>query len=254
MQMASLRYMKLMGVALLLAVIVLPVWAAFQVPRYENYVTDTAQVISPEAENAMNAIGKELKEKTKAEVAVLTVDTLDGTPIEQASLDVGRTWGVGDKKTNTGLVMLIAVGDRKMRIEVGYGLEGIITDGTAGEIRDQLMRPAFKQGNYELGIGQAFVAIANLIARDKQVTLESLSGVAMPEAQAAPEEDTVELPDWVVILFFIGLIGIFGVLQAFGWLPFLLGGGGSYRGGGGDGGFGGFGGGSFGGGGASGDW
>lgn len=242
-----------------MVVLGLPVHAAFKVPKTQGYVTDLADVLSPAAEQQLTALAQELDQKTKAQIAVLTVHTLDGTPIEQAALETGRTWGVGNKKS-MGLLILVAVEDRQLRTEVGYGMEGIITDGTAGQIQDRYMIPWFKQGQYEQGILQGTMAYAQKIARFYEVTLSGLSGQPdFPVDETHGADDSVSGAFVFLVISFIMLM-LF--LQALGVFPRHWGGGfygggfggGFYGGGGGSSGFGGFGGGSFGGGGSSRGW
>lgn len=234
-----------------------PVWAAFKVPNPRGYVTDLAEVISPESEDTMTRIAEELQEKTTAEIAVLTVDTLDGTPVEDAALQTFREWGVGSKETNNGLLILVAVSDHQMRTEVGYGLEGTIPDGLSGEIQDSFMIPAFREGDYDKGILQGTAAYAQKVAEGYEVTLDTLSGEL---AQSVEEgyQTTEEPPPPFVILLIIGFILLISVLQFLGILPSTrrgyYGGYGGHSGGFGGGGFGGFGGGSSGGGGSSRGW
>ena len=162
------------GVSCFLLATALPALAAFTVPKHDGYVTDGANVLSESAEQSLEALATELDEKTTAQMAVLTVPTLDGTPIETAALSVARQWGIGQKGKSNGLLILLAVNDRKVRTEIGYGLEGIITDGTSGQIRDTYMVPYFKKGNYEQGLLQGSNALAALIAKDAGVTREAL--------------------------------------------------------------------------------
>lgn len=249
--------------ALLALVVNLSAQAAFQIPQHQGYVTDNADVLSPQAEQLLTAISRELDTKTKAQIAVVTVPSLDGTPIENAALQTARQWGVGDKKAgNTGLLILLALQDRRVRTEIGYGIEGIITDGTSGEIQDTYMVPYFREGNYEQGLVQGTAAYASLIARDAGVTLASLSGETAAALEQPPtqEEDDDGSALWPVllILFFWFLLSIIGSRRRGG---FFFGGpsiGGGFSGGsggfGGGGGFGGFGGGGFGGGGSSRGW
>jgi uncharacterized protein len=249
-----------MGIALLLVVSSLPALAAFKPPQYEGYVTDLAQVLSPETRARIEAVAQELDRKKAAQMAVLTVNTLDGTPIEQAALETARTWGVGRKEEgNNGLLILVAVQDHRLRTEIGYGLEGVITDGTSGQIQDQYMIPAFKAGDYERGIWQGAAAYAGTIAQAKGITLEALNGYTPPQ-EAAPTAEEDPLAGWVIFLF-IGAVMLLMILQSLGIFPGGRGGmywgGGGFGGGGfggGGGGFGGFGGGGFGGGGSSRGW
>jgi uncharacterized protein len=252
-------------VALLLVGFIFPAWAAFRVPQTQGYVTDQAGILTPETRDKVTAVARELDEKKAAQLAVLTVDTLGGTPIEQAGLEVARTWGVGRKQEgDNGLLILVAVKDHQLRTEIGYGLEGIITDGTSGYIQDQYMIPAFKAGDYNLGIWQGAAAYAQKIAEAKGIQLDALSGYTPPQ-----EEEPEEAPfaGWMIFLV-IGFIMLLMILQALGRFPRGRGGGGFWGGGGywgggfggggggfgGDGGFGGFGGGGFGGGGSSRNW
>src|SRR5688500_6117702 len=104
-RMMTTRFQYRFTLAMVLVVFLLsPVWAAFQVPPFQGYVTDQANVLSPEAEQKIAQIDEELKRKTTAQIAVLTVDTLDNTPVEQAALETARQWGVGGGEGNTGLL------------------------------------------------------------------------------------------------------------------------------------------------------
>lgn len=259
-----IRFVLFGLLAVLLAGVVLPGWAAYQVPPYQGYVTDLAEVLSPEAEAKITQIAEELDQKTKAQIAVLTVPTLDGTPIETASLQTARTWGVGSKQAgNTGLLMLFAIQDRQLRTEVGYGIEGIITDGTAGQVRDEIFVPYFRQGDYETGILTGTAFYAQKIAQANGIELQSLTGEAAPDfSQRHAREEAPSLGGSVFLIFF-GILFFVIILSAlaggrrrggpFGgyWGGYGGGFGGGFGSGGG---FGGFGGGGFGGGGASGRW
>lgn len=235
--------------------------AAFTPPKFTGYVVDSANVLSPEVEAKMTAVAKEIDDKTDAQIAIVTVPTLDGTPIETASLETGRAWKLGDKSTNKGLLLFVAVNDHKLRTEVGYGLEGLFPDGLTGQVRDDIMVPAFKAGDMGVGLYGAEVFYAQKIAEDQKLTLASLSGETVPTLPP-PEEDT-ELPPGALLLLLLGIVGfvILSHLMSKGRGGSGFGGpGGFYMGGGGfgsgssGGGFGGGGGGSFGGGGSSGDW
>jgi uncharacterized protein len=101
------------------------------------YVQDYAQVLSAEDKRRLLSIGQELDDKTTAQLAVVTVKTLDGQPIEDYALSILREWGIGSNEKNNGALIVVAVQDRRSRIEVGYGLEGLLTDGLTGRIQDQ---------------------------------------------------------------------------------------------------------------------
>lgn len=141
------------------------------------YVQDNAGVFSAPAYSYLQSLGSQLDQKTTAQLAVVTVKSLKGAPLEEYSLQILRQWGIGSKEKNNGVLMLISTGDRKSRIEVGYGLEGALTDGLTGQIQDQYMIPYFREGNYEEGIVRGYEALARTIAREYNVQL-AVSGYA----------------------------------------------------------------------------
>ena len=153
--------------------------AAIQVPPKPSvssgiYVQDYAGALSPQTRQALNAIGQDLDNKTTAQVAVVTVKTLDGQPIDEYGLTLLRQWGLGNKEKNNGALILVAIDDRQSRIEVGYGLEGVLPDGLTGRIQDQQMLPYFKQGQYEKGIVQGYLTVATTVAKSYDVKLEGV--------------------------------------------------------------------------------
>lgn len=124
-------------------------------PTENIYVADYAAMIDDATKNQILEIGGELDKKHKAQIVVVTIDTLGGSSIEEYANELFRNWGIGDKNLNNGVLLLIAKEDRKFRIEVGYGLEGAITDGYAGEVLDG-MTNYFREGDYSAGILQAY--------------------------------------------------------------------------------------------------
>ncbi len=232
-----------------------------KIPQPTGYVNDFAGIISYENKSGLNSYLTELDKKTGVQIAVVTLSSLQGNAVEDVALDIGRKWGIGQKGKNNGIVILVATGDRKMRIEVGYGLEGIIPDGKAGRIRDDYMIPQFKQGNMEKGIINGTIAVASEIATAYKVQMPAEFNSFASELSQAPtssEKRKSSSLDFIILIIFI----IFFILSPRNFLWFLLGfaGGGSSNYGSGFGGgssgdsFGGFGGGSFGGGGSSGSW
>ncbi|MFA5828754.1 MAG: TPM domain-containing protein [Candidatus Shapirobacteria bacterium] len=128
------------------------VFAKVVLPEYRGYVNDYAEILSPEFEAILNQNLADFESKTKNEIAVATVVSMDDLSVEEYALDLFQKWGIGKKGQDNGLLLLIAPGQRQVRIEVGYGLEPIITDGRAGNILDTEFIPEFKKGNYELGV------------------------------------------------------------------------------------------------------
>ena len=229
-------------------------------PSQREYIVDTAGIVSAEDRAQIEKIGEELREKTKAEIVVVTVTTLDGTDIESYANELFRSWGIGDAKQSNGVLLLIAKDDRKFRIEVGYGLEGEITDGRAGEILDK-MKPYFRDEKYSEGVLNAYQKLAAYAYHAAGVT----PGADMSET--LEEEEPSILMN--VFIFFLAIIGMILLGVILNWLLGILnqalgpGGGsssgdygGGYSGGSSSGSSsrGGYGGGSSGGGGASDSW
>ena len=242
-----------------------------------GYVTDLAGVIGAQKTASLEALSTELEQKTGAQMAIVTVRSLEGQSVEYYAVDLFRQLGVGGKKDNRGVLLLVAPNDRKYRIEVGYGLEPVINDARAGDA-GRAMVPFFRQGDYSDAIATAAWQLAKYIADDAHVTLSG----EPPTRRVRAANRGSGIP---IFWLFVGLFLLFSFLGrasrgggfrgggsgGSGLLWFLLGmmasnsgrrgdwggggfGGGSSGWGGGGGGFGGFGGGSSGGGGASGSW
>ena len=239
-----------------------PVISGVSVPRSAAqspgaYVNDLAGVLDAETAGKLNGVLTELDAKAKAQVAVLTVKSLGGADLETYATETYKKWGIGNKQTNRGVLLLVAVEDHKARIEVGYGLEGILPDGLTGAIQDKYIIPYFRNGDYSEGIYQGSLAIATIIAQD--------SGIGLTPAPVEREpQNKVPLSAGqkvIAVIFFIVFV-IFAIRHPF-LMFFLLnsmnsrgsGGFGGFGGSGsGGGGFGGFGGGMSGGGGSSRSW
>ncbi len=223
-------------------------------PPKNGYVLDQTQTLTKEEIHSMNRMGLELQKKTKAQIAVLLVPTLDGDDVTDYANRVFRSWGVGQKDTNNGVLFLVALKDKQMRIEVGYGLEGAINDAKAGQILDDYTIPHFKQGHIGTGVVNTYAVLVGETAKEYGVTIDG--------SQTYTDKNVVELSPFEMLLIGGGILlllildfTVFGgaITQSLLWiLASGRGGGGSGRSSGG--GFGGFGGGSSGGGGASRRW
>ena len=231
-------------------------------PKPTDYVNDFAHVLSPEAIARLDHICSQLDHtQANAQVAVVTVRTLDGVDAAEYANALEDKWKIGRKGSDRGALVLLAVTDHKYRIEVGYGLEGILPDGKVGDIGREMV-PALRANDFDGAVTLAVGEVAQVIAADAKVTLDDQPTVApQPVRQKMSLGKAILLI--ILVVFFGGffilrfLIG-FGIFGGWGGGPWL-GGGGFGGGGGGDsggGGFGGFGGdgGGFGGGGAGGDW
>ena len=222
------------------------------VPSPRGYVSDYAGVIDAGTVQHLDALIDELKRRTGAEIAVVVVNSTAPLTAFDYAMKIAEAWKPGAQGKDNGVVFLVAVNDRQMFILTGYGVEGVLPDGKVGELRDQLVRPAFRRGDYAGGIRAATEAMAVIIAEGAGVRLQAAPTAAV--RRTPPSIATGFLPLLLLIIFLI-------LFFRFPFLPLFIGGRGGYRGGGfgggfggGGGGFGGFGGGSFGGGGADGDW
>jgi uncharacterized protein len=243
----------------------------------QGYVTDLAGVIDPAIKAKLETLCAEVQQKTGAQIAVVTVNSLDGQSKEDYSADLYKQLGVGSKQDNKGVLLLVAPKERQYRIEVGYGLEPVINDARAGDIGREMI-PALRQQNYSGAIFLATTRIAQLIAADKGVQLNDVPATT----DRAPSSGMSWWVPWLIVaIVFIVVRALSSSSRGGGrgtggggsGLPWFLAGstlggrGGSWGGGfggssggfsggsgGGFGGFGGFGGGMSGGGGAGGSW
>lgn len=227
----------------------------FPTPTPYKYINDYVGIVEQEYVQKIVSVGKELEDKTTAQVTAVIVDSLQGMSIEEYAVELFRRWGIGQKGKDNGVLLLVAIKDREMRIEVGYGLEGAIPDGKAGRIRDEYIIPYFKEGDYSKGVYYGYLALAREVAKEYNVELTLDVNAELPESSS----DSVGIDEIVfIIVLIVVLILIFsrnGVRYIGPRGPMGPGGFGGFGGSGrSSGGFGGFGGGRSGGGGASGKW
>jgi uncharacterized protein len=239
-------------------------------PAPTGYVSDFAGVLSPSTKYSLENLCTQVDRQAHAQIAVVTIKTLDNDQsIDEFAVALEEKWKVGPKGTDRGVLMLVVMNPRKYRIEVGYGLEGILNDAKVGDI-GRSMVPALSQNDYNTAIPLGVQQLARIIATDAGVTLNVAQPVHQYHRQEAPVQINlieIVLGGGVIllILFFLVKTGNTGLIffllgnlmgGGFGGGRGRRGGGGGYGGGGDDGGggFGGFGGGSSGGGGASGDY
>jgi uncharacterized protein len=134
-------------------VTVLPILSALEVPsRPDGYVTDRAGLLSPPAKAGLETALRGFEAKTSNQVVVATFPSLEGDSLEDFSMRLAEAWKAGQKNKDNGVIFLIFKNDRKMRIEVGYGLEGVLPDALAGQIISQVVAPYFRKGDYSGGI------------------------------------------------------------------------------------------------------
>ncbi len=235
-----------------------PAWAAPTFPALTGRVVDDAHVLSPEVTAQLTQKLEDLETRTSRQLVVVTLPSLQGYEIEDYGYQLGRAWGIGQKKLNNGVLFIIAPNERKVRIEVGYGLEPILTDALSSVILQEKVLPKFRDGDMAGGIVDGTDAIIEQLLLDAPAA----------KARVAQAQNQISQPHFnPVLLLFIFFI-VFSIIGrmfgrrggGMGALPWIILGSGIGRGGGGfggggfgGGGFGG-GGGSFGGGGSSGSW
>ena len=234
--------------------------------RPVNHVVDLAGIIDDSAEAGLNRYLLELEQKTTAQMVILTISSLEGGSIDDLSLNIAHDrWKLGQKGKDNGVLLLVALQDRKYRFETGYGLEGVLPDSLTGSIGRQYLVPYFRQGDYSTGITAAALAVINEIASEAGVEIAGMPKLRSSSAYAegGGMRGKPTLASKVIgILFILGLIYMFikhpRLLMLFIMMNMLGGGRRSGWGGGGGGfgggSFGGGGGGGFGGGGSSGGW
>lgn len=245
--------------SLLLALLVLlpaTVWAQStpEFPELTGRVVDRAEMLSPEVESRLSQMLQAHEQASTEQVVVVTLPDLQGYPIEDFGYQLGRHWGIGQKGEDNGALLIVAEEERKIRIEVGYGLEGRLTDADSSVIINRIITPAFRQGDFQAGIVNGAAAMIQVLGGEPMAAPQSQQPVALQEK---PKAGMVALFFIIMmaVVFFIGSRGGRGGRGGAALLgAALLGGAMGGRGGGfGGGGFGG-GGGGFGGGGASGGW
>ena len=236
------------GLALWLLACVGVAQAALSFPALTGRVVDSAQMIDPAVREQLTQQLQTLEQTSGDQLVVVTVPDLQGVPIEDYGYQLGRQWGIGQKGKDNGALLIVSRDDRQLRIEVGYGLEGVLTDAQSWVIINQVILPKFKAGNFSQGISDGVAAMIQVVGGEP---------LAVP-AHVADANFAMDNPGFSIGLFIL-LIGVLWLCNRMG-LPVgaillaILNS--SGRGGGGGGGGGGFrgGGGGFGGGGASGSW
>jgi len=154
-------------------------------PAPTGYIDDYAGVLSTPAKAEMEDLSRELHDKTKAQVFLVTINTLEGEPVESFANELFAKWKIGEKKTDRGILLLFAIKDRKRWIEVGYGLEGILNDAKVGDI-GRTMVPALKSANYDEATKVGLQEVSKVIATDSGVTLDGLSAPSAEQDQNVP--------------------------------------------------------------------
>lgn len=170
--------------------------SALEVPRLQGRVNDYAELLSPATEASLESVLKSLESSDSTQIVVLTIGSLQGDSLEEFSLRVVEDWKIGQQGLDNGVLLLVARDDRKIRIEVGYGLEGKLTDMTAGRIIRNVMGPRFKQGDFNQGIIDGIGAIVMTVRGE-------FTAAAETKPNGSGREDPGGLLTSMIFIFFI---------------------------------------------------
>lgn len=224
--------MKKISITIFLSAILLTAWVAMgaDVPYLTGRITDNAQLLTSETRKALSESLKAHEVRTTNQIAILTLPSLGGESIEDFAVKVFKEWKLGRKGKDNGILIVVAPNDRRMRIEVGYGLEGIMTDLMAGRIVQNIMTPKFKNGDYNGGIADGAKAVIDLLEGRK------LQEIADAGDKGGTSENSgffnAQGPDMSIIeriligAFVFGIIGLFTIIGIFtpgvGWFLYLF--------------------------------
>jgi uncharacterized protein len=171
-------------------------------PKPSGRVTDLAELVDPSTEALIDQQLADLERRTSSEVAVATVRSLDGASIEEYANRLFKEWGIGQAKQDNGVLVLVAPNEREMRIEVGYGLEGVLPDGLAGQIIREEFTPRFRNDDYSGGIRAGVARVVEVVEKHQVLTPEELA--RLNESGG----DGGDAPVWIIIPFMGLFVGI----------------------------------------------
>lgn len=187
-------------------------------PVGDIYVQDFANVLSETEKAELNRYGRSIEDQTTAQVAILTVPTIGDRPIQEFANEAFRKYGIGHKKENNGVLLVLSVGERKAWIEVGYGLEGRIPDGKAGRILDEYAVPNLENGQPDQAIVNTYKVLAKEVLAEYGI--EGNQGEQAPQA-SQKQDKGIGIPSWLIII--IVLVVVFLDFKFFGGtLTYLL--------------------------------
>lgn len=173
---------------------------ALQDLHFNGFIADEANILSEQVENDLNMTLWDLQKKSGADIAVVTLQSLNGKSVEDVAIDVGRTYKIGSREKNNGVVFLTSLDEHRMRIEIGTGLENKISMSVLNSIRDEDILPYYKQSNYEKGIARGTYMLANYVAELEGVKIKT-QGVCPSRASSSSNSDNP--PFWVYLIALI---------------------------------------------------
>lgn len=202
--------------------------AGTDIPYLTGRVTDNAQILSPETRKSLAESLKAHENRTSNQIAILTVPTLSGGSIEDYAVDVFKAWKLGQKGKDNGILIIVVPNDRRMRIEVGYGLEGTMTDLMAGRIIQNVMTPRFKNGDYNGGIIEGARAVIEVLDGGKLPDTAGELGASSEKSDFLNfEGPDMSITERILIgAFIFGIIGLFTIIgistPGVGWFLYLF--------------------------------
>ena len=176
--------------------------AAQSLPKPAGRIADLANVIDAATEADLDRRLDELEQKTTSEIALVTVPSLDGVPVEDYAVRLFKEWGIGQSKSDNGVLVLVAPNEREMRIEVGYGLEGVLPDGLAGEVIREQFIPRFRDNDYNGGIRDGVVRVIEIVEKEEVLSAEE---IARLNDAGLPDDEP-----WWILIPFMGLFVAIG--------------------------------------------
>ena len=200
---------------------------AADVPYLSGRVVDNAEILSGETKKALTAQLKAHEAETTNQIAVLTVPSLEGESIESYAEQVFNTWKLGQKGKDNGVLVLVAPNERRMRIEVGYGLEGTLTDVAASRIVRNVMTPRFKEGNFDAGVAEGVQAVIGQLTGSAEVPADAPQSAAERKSDNFFDGPDLSITERILIgAFIFGIIGLFTVLgvltPGMGWFLYFF--------------------------------
>ncbi|MBI4767819.1 MAG: TPM domain-containing protein [Deltaproteobacteria bacterium] len=191
---------------------------ALEVPPLRGHINDYATMISPAMRDRLEEELKGFEQTDSTQLVILTIPSLEGEPLETFSIKVGETWKIGQKTKDNGIIMVVAKQDRKIRIEVGRGLEGRLTDLLAGRIIDLVITPRFKRGDFDGGFQAGVSALIDATRGE----FKADEGRRAQKNKGAPSFFTFLIAGFVALLFISSLSRVLGGIAGAAGLPALL--------------------------------
>ena len=191
------RSIQFLVIGLLICIFWVPSLSALEVPALKGRVNDHAAMLSAATRQQLEDILSRLEQTDSSQIVVLTIPSLGGEVLEEFSLKVAEKWKIGQKGFDNGAILLIAQKDRKLRIEVGYGLEGSLTDLMAGRIIRNVIVPQFKAGNFDQGIIDGVQAMIGVVRGEYQA----------PEKSPKKKDSSPSFGGLIAFVFFISMLG-----------------------------------------------